>query len=69
MTGQELVRLDDEKYHQELNGREREIYEQGFAHGHLRGFAEGEAKQAMVGKKVHERFVNDLRASWQQPAL
>ena len=69
MEDQELVGLFDELPYTELNERERAIFEQGFMRGHLRGYADGEAKQKVLEKKAQERFVNDLRASWRQPAF
>ena len=69
MVEQELVGLDGKILYTELSEREREIFKQGFLRGHLKGFVDGEAKQKGLEKKARERFVNDLRASWRQPAF
>jgi len=59
--------LDCENQYMKFNEQEKAIFVKGFTLGHLRGFIDGETKQKVLEKKARERFVNDLRASWQQP--
>jgi hypothetical protein len=61
--------LDYESQYEGFKESEKELCEQSFLAGYLRGFADGEAKQKVLEKKARERSVNDLRASWRQPAL
>ena len=62
MTERETIDEYEKKY-MLLNEREKEIFVQGFAVGHLRGFADGEAKQVFCVAEAHESFINDLRTA------